>query len=101
MSKQRGISRGKSLRLSDFADRAKAPRAMFDAGQLGRYVAVHPIADESELLQELGMTPAECYKVDCYWLKDDVYLSTSFAIMLHRRVASAFGRDAAPRNRGR
>ena len=28
---------------------------------------VHPLADEAELLRELGIAPEDCAAVDCYW----------------------------------
>jgi hypothetical protein len=36
---------------------------------------VHPTADETELLAELGMRPEECWGADAYWrYRDSVYV---------------------------
>ena len=55
-------------RLRDFEQRAKAERdSLREVPDLGSYVAVNPMADESELLKKLGMTRDTCIKVDLYW----------------------------------
>jgi hypothetical protein len=42
-----------------------------------RYVPVHPMGDELDLLQRLDMKPEDCCKVDLYWAArgDVVFLS--------------------------
>lgn len=61
-------------RLAEFAERVAAdPGAVRDSSDCGRYLAVNPMADEMELLEELGIKPSACNKVDLYWeYEDDV-----------------------------
>jgi hypothetical protein len=55
-------------RLADFAARVNAdPRGFRDAGELGCYITVNPMADETELLSQLGILASSCTKVDLYW----------------------------------
>lgn len=55
-------------RLADFASRAReTPEALRQLDGLGRYWAVHPMADEAEDLRRLGVTPKDCTDVDVYW----------------------------------
>ena len=55
-------------RLKDFETRARVePEAIFRDELLGTYIAIHPMADEDELLARLGVSREACAKVDCYW----------------------------------
>lgn len=56
-------------RLSDFEGRARAnPGNVIENKKRGwRYIPVHPMADEKEVLEKLGLKPESCSKVDCYW----------------------------------
>jgi hypothetical protein len=62
-------------RLADFDRRSKLdPGGFHQEVDLGCYVAVNPTADDDELLQTLGLSKADCTKVDCYWqFEGDVY----------------------------
>ena len=64
----------KRTRLADFASRAAyAPEDVQSLPGLGRFIAVHPMADESAVLARLGISPQDCDKVDLYWeYADDV-----------------------------
>lgn len=81
--------RDRAVRLSDFAARARGdPSAHFRDPTGGEYVAVHPFADELELLERLGISPEVCTTVDCYWKRDgDVYfLQVESALTVKREV---------------
>jgi hypothetical protein len=54
------------LRLEDFEERSQLSAAHAIDG-LGRYIPIHPLADEAELLAQLQMAPQDCLKVDLYW----------------------------------
>lgn len=64
----------KRARVKDFEERAKAdPDAVHSEPEIGRYFAVHPMADETALLKRLGIDASACKKVDLFWRrKDDV-----------------------------
>ena len=41
---------------------------------LGEFICVHPMSDEHELLESIGVVPAACIKVDAYWFDgEDVH----------------------------
>ncbi len=65
----------RDLRLADFDARARFdPEGLFEDASVGSYIAVHPMADEEEVLKRLGVTRDTCTSVDCYWkYDDDVY----------------------------
>lgn len=55
-------------RVIDFEERARArPRDVCDLGELGCYVAIHPMSDETALLKRLKLSPDDCIGVDLYW----------------------------------
>lgn len=55
-------------RLDAFEERVGwDPKELVSLPGLGEYIAVHPCWDEVELLAKLGITGAQCIKVDCYW----------------------------------
>src|SRR5262245_15599660 len=62
-------------RLDDFRRRAAFDaESVFEDPSVGSYIAVHPMADENEVLTRLGLAPEACTRVDCYWKwDDDVY----------------------------
>ena len=55
--------------LKDFADRkAFDPKSVIRVeGRDWEYIPVHPMANEIETLNKLGITQKECIQVDCYW----------------------------------
>jgi len=57
------------MRLRDFADRkAFDPKSVIRVqGRDWEYIPIHPMANETETLNELGISPKDCIKVDCYW----------------------------------
>jgi hypothetical protein len=65
----------KKKRLADFALRVSDdPGDVRSAPGLGRFITVHPMADETSLLKKLRVDPQECDKVDLYWeYEGDVY----------------------------
>lgn len=65
----------RDLRLAAFKQRvASEPGALHKAPEAGRYIPVNPMSDEIALLAEIGLSPADCVKVDCYWNPgDDVH----------------------------
>lgn len=74
-------SRKRAQRRSDFAARKKAsPTEVYVVADRGwEYITVHPMANETNLLTSLGMKPADCTSVDCYWSakKDVVFLQVA------------------------
>lgn len=74
--------------------RAKAdPDSVYRDSLLGTYIAVHPLADELELLQRLNVSPDSCTRVDCYWLyDDDVYFVQIEASKYANRSIGLWGR---------
>ena len=58
----------KTKRLKDFEERARAhPEDVFDLGDLGSFINIHPMSDETEILSRLGIKPSSCVIVDLYW----------------------------------
>jgi hypothetical protein len=64
----------RSARLADFEQRvADDPSSVYELGDRGRFVTVHPMSDEQSLLDQLALPPQSCIAVDLYWqLGDDV-----------------------------
>lgn len=64
----------KRARLADFKKRADGdPGSVYELGERGRFVAVHPMSDELRLLDRLAVRPQSCIVVDLYWeVGDDV-----------------------------
>lgn len=59
----------RARRVRDFADRKHLdPAAVIDMQTYGwEYIPIHPMANEKEELERLGLKPADCTQVDCYW----------------------------------
>ena len=58
----------KAKRRVDFEQRANAdPASLRSLPGLGRFIAVNPMTDETELLAQLGVDERICMKVDMYW----------------------------------
>lgn len=52
--------------------RSKArPEWVREVTGLGRYITIHPMANETELLAHLGMSASSCISVDLYWQYED------------------------------
>jgi hypothetical protein len=82
--------RTRSARIDDFQTRAKAdPDAVHCDRELGRYLAVHPMADDAKLLQRLRIDASACTKVDLFWRRAD---DVSFVQVESRR----YSRDRKP-----
>jgi hypothetical protein len=62
-------------RVADFDLRmGDAATQVVGLQNLGRYIAVNPMADQTEQLQQLGIAADSCTKVDLYWhFRDDVW----------------------------
>jgi hypothetical protein len=55
-------------RVADFAERVEMePEGVRSLAENGRYLSVHPMADEEDLLAALGIAASSCIKVDLYW----------------------------------
>jgi len=55
-------------RVEDFEARAKAdPDALHSDPEFGRYLVVNPLADETQVLNRLGIYASACTKVDLFW----------------------------------
>lgn len=68
MSRRARRERDFYLRASWDPDNLRCPPG------LGEYIAIHPLADETDLLRTLSMSPSDCDKCDLYWkLGRDVY----------------------------
>jgi hypothetical protein len=63
----------KEIRLKDFVRRAEySPNSVYRHIERGyRYIPVHPFADETEELIDLGIDKNECWKVDAWVEVDD------------------------------
>ena len=102
----------RSARIEDFERRAKAdPDAVHYDSELGRYLAVNPVADDTKLLQSLRVAASICTKVDYWQRADDVSFvqveSRSYSrervlreecavwILEHRRRGNGNSRDVA------
>ena len=58
----------KKHRLLEFASRHRfEPTNTRELGCAGRYIAINPMADETDLLSALCLNPSDCIKVDLYW----------------------------------
>lgn len=83
-------------RVIAFDERASSdPSALHHTPGIGRYVTVNPMSDEGELLAEIGVSPEDCIKVDCYWLHgDDVHFvqihTTKYAL---DKTPGVYGRE--------
>lgn len=88
------MSSQQRLRTSDFDMRTKVdPDVVYRDPLLGAYIAIHPMADETELLQRLHLSPDACMKVDCYWkYDDDVYFVQIESSKYARRSTGLWGR---------
>jgi hypothetical protein len=65
-----------SARLADFESRARysPDQVLRHCGQKWRYIAVHPFADDHELLRQLEWPADRCRRVDAYWeCQGDIY----------------------------
>ena len=87
----------KRKHVADFNRRAKdGDTTVTDLRDLGRYISVNPMADEDDLLRQLGISRESCTKVDLYWhFKDDVWfvqlqgkLYSDRSIGIYARIAS-------------
>ena len=65
-----------AARLAEFESRAcYAPdQVLTHLDQGWRYIAIHPFADDLELLKRLDLSPDRCMSVDAYWeCASDIY----------------------------
>jgi hypothetical protein len=63
-------------RLKDFEKRVKIDptNVMIDLNYNWQLIPIHPMADELELLAQLGVKPEKCREVDAYWqVNNDVF----------------------------
>jgi hypothetical protein len=68
-------SRNRRVRVRDFLRRARFSQSEVETHGHWRYIRVHPLADESDLLSQIGTTPADCDGVDAWlYTGDDVLL---------------------------
>jgi hypothetical protein len=69
--------------------RARAePELVYRDASLGSYILVNPLADETDELKRLDVSPDSCIKADCYWKCDgDVYfLQIETTLYVHREA---------------
>ena len=57
----------RSLRLKDFARRCEQDPKSVHEWESTRFIAIHPCADETDLLRRINAVPEECRQVDIYW----------------------------------
>lgn len=72
----------RKARLKDFAERKRSdPSSVYHVDMFGwDYINIHPMANETEVLHRIGVTPNDCNAVDCYWQVDeDVVLLKVFS----------------------
>lgn len=61
-----GLS-GRPERLRDFAERCPTAPGGVHECPAGRYIPIHPFADEAEDLARLAVSARDCRRVDAYW----------------------------------
>ena len=87
----------KEQRIRDFKERvANEPAGARNLRAGGEIVTIHPMADESELLASLGLSPSDCIAVDAYWLVggDVVFLQLHTATSDLHHAAGLYARLA-------
>jgi len=84
----------RKLLLRDFAERKEsAPEHLLRVqGYEWEYIAVQPMANETQILRQLGMSPSDCIAVDCYWCVDDdvVFLQLRSQVYLKERPVGLY-----------
>lgn len=89
------FDRQRKKRLRDFASRVSSGGRKLQSK--GEIVCVHPLADETDLLDKLGITPADCTSVDGYWAVDGdvVFLQVNSTSADPIREPGFYGRIAS------
>lgn len=59
-------SRSRRARLRDFQRRLRHESST-ESHNGFRYISIHPLADDLETLDRLGLRPSDCTSVDCWW----------------------------------
>ncbi len=83
----------REARVKDFVSRKRFdPSSVIVSGALGEYIPIHPMANQTELLRELGIEPANCVAVDSYWYVDGdvVFLQIYSKIYLQERCPGLY-----------